>query len=90
MKILYIFGKELHQPYSETLQMPFFEILMLLDIFKDDIEKQNEQNKKQNDDMEAKMAQARSQYSPQNMQNNMPKMPSYSAPKMPDFKMPKI
>lgn len=77
---VYYFGKELHQPYSEILNMPFYEMLLLFDYFQDDVEKQNKDSEERQMSIDSEMRNMRnSMNSMQNMQN------SQNAPKMPDM-----
>lgn len=84
INIVYLFGKELHQPYSEVCQMPFFEIEMILEKFKEDVDNQNKQSAQQNKDYEMQMAENRSMM--ESMTKNLDtdfKMPSM--PQMPNI-----
>lgn len=61
--------------------MPFFEILMVLERFKEDLERDNERSQAQNSEHQAKI---------EAMKASMPKMsdmklPSFNMPKMPTF-----
>ena len=58
--------------------MPFYEILMILDRFKQDLEKENENNKRQQAESNAQISSIKSQ---------MPKMNDFRAP---NFSMPNI
>ena len=87
--IVYVFGRELHQSYSEVCSMPFFEIEMILEKFKEDIEKENKRSEQQNKEYSQQMADNRSAMSSlQNTMNKgfeMPKMPNIPMPTMPKF-----
>lgn len=83
---VYYLGKELHQPYSEVLNMPMYEMLLLFDMFQEDVEKQNsdseEQTTQMNDEME-RMRHNVDSMQRMNMNNvnlNMPKMPEIKIP----------
>jgi hypothetical protein len=73
-----LFGKELHQTYSDVERMPFYEILMILDRFKQDLEKENENNKRQQAESNAQIS---------SIKNQMPTMNDF---KTPNFSMPNI
>lgn len=77
---VYYFGKELHQPYSEILNMPFYEMLMLFDFFQEDVERQNKENEESQKGIDADMRSMRS-----NMNNMSSFQNSLNTPKMPDM-----
>lgn len=61
--------------------MPFFEILMIYEKFKEDVENQNKEQKAEYENQQKMVGDMQSRYDPNNMK--MPNMPSM--PKMPDF-----
>lgn len=56
MHIYYIFGKELHQSWEVVNQMPFFEVLMVLDMFIKEVKAKNDETEAQNQRYEEQMA----------------------------------
>ena len=89
MELVFIFGKELRQPYSEVLQMPWFEIEMLWKVYEEWIDEQNKQNTLENKKYEEQMT---------NMKHNMPnqasmdrmmqnQQSSFKMPSMPNLNM---
>lgn len=83
-QIVYAFGRELRQPYSEVLKMPFYEILLLLDYWKDDMEEKAKRDEKEHKKYEAQMS---------SMQSSMPSEASMSrmmAENKASFQMPQI
>lgn len=83
IEIVYVMGKDLHQTYSDVCSMPFYEISMILEKYKDDTEKRNKQQETDNKQFESKMAKQQSAYDPSNI-----KMPDYSNMQMPNITMP--
>lgn len=85
MHILYVLSKEMNLSFADMKDMSFFEILMILDVYKENMEEQKKQNDKENARIERQMSDMQSQYkSQQNMQQQMPK---YNPP---NFTMPKF
>ena len=55
MHILYVLSKEMNLSYSDMNQMSFFEILTILEVYKENMEEQKKQNDKENKKMERKI-----------------------------------
>lgn len=85
ISIVYIFGKELHQTYSDVCSMPYFEIEMILETFKKDLEKQKEQNEKENESYQAQFDETRSM-----MSSISSSIPNSSQPNISNFNIPNI
>lgn len=91
---MYVLSKELNVSYEDMNNMPFFEILRLLEVYQENMKAQEKQNKKENEKMERQMGQMQKNYDFNNIsrqinQNNSLSTPNY---KMPNFNMnmPKI
>lgn len=69
--------------------MAFFEILTILDVYKENMEEQQKQSKQENDIMTRQMNNMQSNYNMNNVQNQMNniQMPSFTPP---SISMPKI
>lgn len=82
--ILYILIKECHFSEAGLLDiLAFYEVLSIVDKFKEEIEARNKQQEEDNKKMESQMADMRRTMNT-NMNNNQMKMPSM--PKMPSIK----
>ena len=83
---VYYFGREMHQPYSELLNMPMYEILLLFDFFQDDVKQQNEEADNRQTSMNEEMSRMRSNVnSMTKMTNGNLNTPTFNMPKMPDI-----
>ena len=71
MELIFIFGKELRQQYSEVLKMPWYEIEMLWHVYEEYIEEQNKQNTLENKRYEEEFASMKSTMPNQNSINRM-------------------
>lgn len=80
--IMYVMSKELNMSYADFNSMPFFEILLILETYKNNMEEQKKQQDEENDIMEQRMNNMQSQFNMNNMQNQMPKFeqPSFNLP----------
>lgn len=69
--------------------MAFFEILTILDVYKENMEEQQKQSKQENDMMSRQMNNMQSNYNMNNVQNQMNniQIPSFTPP---SISMPKI
>ena len=83
MDIIYAFSKDIHVSYSEFNDMPWYEILMLIDKHNDFIDKQSSESDSQNDMIAQQQAQMNSMY--QKQQQSMPKFDAPSMPSMPSM-----
>ena len=76
-------------------QMSFFEILTILEVYKENMEEQKKQNDKENKKMERQMSSIQNKYNYNDMQrqmnsnNNSYKPPSFTPPNI-NMNMPKI
>lgn len=79
---MYVMSKELNMSYADFNSMPFFEILLILETYKNNMEEQKKQQDEENDIMEQRMNNMQSQFNMNNMQNQMPKFeqPSFNLP----------
>ena len=84
MDIIYALSKDVHISYSDFNEMPFFEILMLVDAHNEFVEKQNEGSEGSSDDMISQQ-QAQMQQMYQHQQQSMPK---FETPQLPSMNMP--
>lgn len=82
MEIVYAMSKDIHVSWQDFNEMPFFEILMLIDEHNEFVEKQESDSSDQTDIISQQQAQMQQMY---NQQQQM--MPKYEAPK---FDMPKM
>lgn len=91
-KIRFYLTKDLHITLKEFDELEFYEILFLLDEYKEWVEEENKRNGEQNEKHNAEMERVRSSMPDyNNMSQNMPKMPSMpnmSMPSIPSFSMP--
>ena len=92
LEILFVFGKEMNQPFSDVLGLAWYDIEMMWQIYSDYVNEQNEQNTMQNERHQQEMAEMRSSMptaaSMSNMmrsQQNSIKMPSM--PSLGNFKL---
>ena len=83
MDIIYAFSKDIHVSYSEFNDMPWYEVLMLIDKHNDFIDKQNSDTDGQNDMIAQQQAQMNSMY--QKQQQSMPKFDAPNMPSMPSM-----
>ena len=76
-------------------QMQFFEILNILDVYKENMEEQKKQNDKENKKMEKQMSSMQNKYNYNDIQKQMHqnmsnyKAPSFTTPNI-NMNMPKI
>ena len=84
---VYYFGRELHQPYSEILKMPMYELLLLFDFFQEDVKKQNEDNDNKQVSLDSEMSKMRNSMNTITSQMNLN---NSQMSKVGDFKMPKF
>lgn len=95
MHILYILSKEMNFSYNDMNQMQFFEILNILDVYKENMEEQKKQNDKENKKMEKQMSSMQNKYNYNDIQKQMNqnmsnyKTPSFTTPNI-NMNMPKI
>lgn len=79
--------------YNDMNSMSFFEILTILDVYKENMEQQQKANEKENKRMEKQMQSMQKQYNYNDMQKQMQstqnqfKAPSFNPP---NFSVPKI
>lgn len=85
MHIIYVLAKEINLSYADMNNMPFYEIIKILEVYKENMEEQKKQHDRENGKMERQMSQMQSQYRPENMSKNMPNAGNF---KMPSFNMP--
>lgn len=52
---MYVLSKELNMSYQDMNEMPFFEILKILELYKEQVEEQNKQNKEDNKRLDRQM-----------------------------------
>ena len=83
MDIIYAFSKDIHVSYTEFNNMPWYEILMLIDKHNDFIDKQSSESDSQNDMIAQQQAQMNSMY--QKQQQSMPKFDAPTMPSMPSM-----
>lgn len=81
---MYILSKELNLSYQDFNSMPFFEILTILEVYKNNMEEQRKQQDDEQNIMDQRMSQMQSQFNMNNIQNQMPKF------EQPSFNLPKI
>ena len=95
MHILYILSKEMNISYDDMNNMPFFEILKLLEVYEEHMKEQQKANEKENARIENQMSSMQKNYNVNNItkqfnnQNNLSGMQNF---KVPNFNMniPKI
>lgn len=78
--MIYTFSSKMNIPPHDFLNMFFYEILILLDIYKEAQEEENKQIESQNKSTEKEMSGMKNNFNPNNF-----KMPEF---KMPEFKAP--
>ena len=88
MEMIYALSKDVHISYSDFNEMPFFEILMIIDAHNDFVERQNESNSDSDDMIAQQQAQMQQMY--QHQQQSMPKFDNShmnlpQMPSMPNF-----
>lgn len=83
MNMVYTLSKDVHLSYSDFNEMPFFEILMIVEAHSEFIEKQEKSGSDQNDMIAQQHAQMESTFRQQ--QNSMPKITPPQMPQMPSF-----
>lgn len=81
---MYVMSKELNMSYNDFNSMPFFEILMILEVYKENMEEQKKQQDEETDLMESRMSNMQSQFNMNNIQQQMPKF------EQPTFNLPQI
>ena len=93
MHILYVLSKEMNLSYSDMNQMSFFEILTILEVYKENMDEQKKQQDKENKKMEKQMSSMQNKYNYNDMQKQMNsnnyKPPTYTPPNI-NMNMPKI
>lgn len=95
MHILYILSKEMNISYDDMNNMPFFEILKLLEVYEEHMKEQQKANEKENARIENQMNSMQKNYNVNNItkqinnQNSLSGMQNF---KVPNFNMniPKI
>lgn len=95
MHILYILSKEMNISYDDMNNMPFFEILKLLEVYEEHMKEQQKANEKENARIENQMSSMQKNYNVNNItkqinnQNSLSGMQNF---KVPNFNMniPKI
>ena len=87
MEILFIFGKELRQPFSEVLSLPWYDIELIWHIYEEWVEQQNNQQKIENKKYEQDMSDMQSKMPNENSINRMMQQQqnNMKMPDMPDF-----
>lgn len=92
MNIIYVFSKEMNISYKDLNDMPFFEILNIIEVYQENVKEQNKQHEMENKRMESQMSDIKNQYNyndmmrqQQQMSNNLGQMPNFN---MPNFNMP--
>jgi hypothetical protein len=86
MEIVYALSKDVHISWSEFNEMPFFEILMIIDQHNEFVEKQNDESNSADtsgDMIAQQQAQMQNMY--QQQQRSMPKFEPPQMPQMPNF-----
>lgn len=83
MQIIYTLSKDIHISYDEFNEMPWYEILMILDEHADFIEAQNSESDNQNDMISAQQSQMEAMLA--NQKASMPKIEAPKMPQMPNF-----
>ena len=88
MEMIYALSKDVHISYSDFNEMPFFEILMIIDAHNDFVERQNDSNSDGDDMIAQQQAQMQQMY--QHQQQSMPKFDNShmnlpQMPSMPNF-----
>lgn len=83
MHIIYVLAKEINLSYADMNNMPFYEIIKIIEVYKENMEEQKKQHDRENGKMERQMSSLQSQYKPENMTRNMS-----SNFKPPTFNMP--
>lgn len=83
MDVMYALSKDVHVSHKDFNEMPWYEILMMLDKHREFIEAQQDQNSTQNDMMQQQQSQMENMYRQQ--QQSMPKMEPPKMPQMPNF-----
>lgn len=94
MHLYYSLSKEMNFSYADINSMPFFEILNMIDVFKEEMKEQQEQNELQNKQMNSQMADMKRQYNYNDMMkqhnNSMQNYNNMSNNFKPNFNMPKF
>ena len=80
---MYNLSKDVHISYTDFNEMPFFEILMIIDAHNEFIEKQDQSNGNQNDMIAQQQAQMENTF--KNQQQSMSK---FQQPQIPSFNLP--
>lgn len=94
MHIIYVLSKEMNLSFQDVKDMAFFEILTILDVYKENMEQQEKQNNEESQRMEKQMTNMQSRYNMNDFKNQMNNPSSitnnFTPPSMPNFNMPKI
>jgi len=69
MHILYILSKEMNISYEDMNNMPFFEILKLLEVYEENMKEQQKANEKENAKIENQMSSMQKNYNINNITN---------------------
>lgn len=88
MNILYVLSKELNISYENMNNMPFFEILTVLDVYQENVKEENKRNEQENARMNKQMSSMQQQYNYNNIAKQQQQQ--YNNITMPNFNMPKI
>lgn len=95
MHILYILSKEMNISYDDMNNMPFFEILMLLEVYEEHMKEQQKANEKENTRIENQMSSMQKNYNVNNItkqinnQNSLSGIQNFKAPNF-NMNIPKI
>ena len=94
VNILYILSKELNISYADMNEMPFFEILKLLEVYQENMKEQEKRNKKENAKIDQQMGQMQRNFNFDNINKQFNQSSNFSNGNfnIPDFSknMPKI
>ena len=94
MHLYYSLSKEMNFSYNDINNMPFFEILDIIDVFKEEMKEQQEQNELQNKQMNSQMADMKRQYNYNDMMkqhnNSMQNYNNMTNNFKPNFNIPKF
>ena len=87
MEMIYALSKDMHISYTEFNEMPFFEILMIIDAHNDFVEKQEKESNSDSGEDIISRQQAQMQQMYNQQQAAMPKFdaPKFDMPSMPSF-----
>ena len=87
MEMVYALSKDMHISYTEFNEMPFFEILMIIDAHNEFIEKQEKESNSETGEDIISRQQAQMQQMYNQQQAAMPKFDAqkFDMPSMPNF-----